>query len=161
MRGQERRPVSWRTLIEVLQDIQLHELARLIEEACPADVMDMEPSFPCRKNDEETAFTSLQSIVAILIAIISSLSLVAIGYWPEEPLNGYMNILKDTYQKQPVMDPDHWLQATVPFINLTLAEGDRNDPTYLSLDEVVNHVTKGSKILLESKVGQELESQLY
>ena len=45
IRGQERRPVSYRTLIEVLQDIQLHELAKHLM------LLDIKPSFPCRKND--------------------------------------------------------------------------------------------------------------
>jgi len=41
LRGQERRSISWRTLIEVLRDIEWCELAKRI-----ADIVDIEPSFP-------------------------------------------------------------------------------------------------------------------
>ena len=59
--------------------------------------------------------------MAILVAAIS---LLAIQYWPEKPVNGYKNVLRGTYQKQPVTDPDHWLHVVMPFIDLTLTEGD-------------------------------------
>ena len=134
LRGQGRRPVSWRTLIEVLQDIELSTLAGVIEEACSADVMDTEnipveesrranvmdteTSFPLRKTHQQTTLTSWQNIIstAILVATISLLVFLAIEYWPEKPLNGYvepekplngyMNVLNAIYQKQPVTDPD-------------------------------------------------------
>ena len=164
LRGQGRRPVSWRTLIEVLRDIELHALAGVIEEACSADVMDTEPSFPLRKIHQQPTLTSWQNIsVAILVATISVLVLLAIRYWPEKPLNGYMKVLKGTYQTQPVIDPDHWLYIVMPFVDLTLTEEDilpvrkpleyYMQDKYRSLDEVVNSVKEGSKILIEGRPG--------
>jgi len=92
----------------------LSTLAGVIEEACSADVMDTEPAFPQRKTRQQTILTSWQNIsITILVAIV-------IRYWPEKPLNGYVNILKGTYQKQPVS----WLHVVMPFIDLTLTEGD-------------------------------------
>ena len=161
LRGQGRRPVSWGTLIEVLRDIELRTLAGDLEDACSADVVDTEPSFPLRK---KTALTSWQITIAILVAAISLLAVLAIEYWPEKPANGYKNVLRGTYQKQPVTDPDHWLHVVMPFIDLTLTEGDippvrepleyRMQGKYnLTLDEVINSVKEGSKILVEGRPG--------
>ena len=67
---------------------------------------------------------------------------------------------------QPVTDPSHWLQVVMPFINLTLMESNTSEWTIrrsidsqlhgryqLSLDEVVDSVKKGSKILMEGRPG--------
>ena len=157
LRGQGRRPVSWRTLIEVLQDIELSTLAGVIEEACSADVMDTEPSFPPSRIHQQTTLTSWQNIsVAILVAAISLLVLLAIRYWPEKPLNGYMTVLKGTYKTQPVTDPDHWLHIVMPFVDLPIQEHidyHMQDKHNLSLDEVVSSVKEGSKILIEGRPG--------
>ena len=161
LRGQGRRPVSWGTLIEVLRDIELCTLAGDIEEACSAHVADTEPSFSMRKNHQQTALTSWQITIAILVAAISLLAVLAIEYWPEKPVNGYKNVLRGTYQKQPVTDPDHWLHVVMPFIDLTLTEEDippvrehRMRGKYnLTLDEVVNSVKEGSRILIEGRPG--------
>ena len=164
LRGQGRRPVSWRTLIEVLRDIQLRTLAGDIEEACSAHVVDSEPSFFIRKNHQPAGLTSWQ-MMTILVAAISLLAVLAIEYWPEKPVNCYRNILRGTYQKQPVTDPDHWLHVAMPFINLTLTERDippvrkpleyymQGKYNHLSLDEVVNSVKEGSRILIEGRPG--------
>ena len=165
LRGQGRRPVSWGTLIEVLRDIELGTLARDIEEACSAEVVETEPSFPLRKNHQQTALTSWQNMMmAILVAAISLLAVLAIQYWPEKPVNGYKNVLRGTYQKQPVTDPDRWLHVVMPFIDLTLTEGDippvrepleyRMQGKYnLTLDGVVNSVKEGSRMLIEGRPG--------
>ena len=161
LRGQGRRPVSWGTLIEVLRDIELGTLAGDLEEVCSADVMDTEP---LKKNHQQTALTSWQITIAILVAAISLLAVLAIEYWPEKPVNGYKNVLRGTYQKQPVTDPDHWLHVVMPFIDLTLTEGDpspvrkrfeyRMQGKYnLTVDGVVNSVKEGSKILIEGRPG--------
>ena len=163
LRGQGRRPASWRTLIEVLRDIELSTLAGEIEEACSAHVVDTEPSFSLRKNHQQTALTSWQITIAILAAI-SLFAKLAIEYWPEKPVNGYKNVLRGTYEKQHVTDPDHWLHVVMPFIDLTLTEGDimpvRESLEYhmqgkynLTLDEVVNSVKEGSRILIEGQPG--------
>jgi len=74
LRGQGRRPVSWRTLIEVLRDIELSTLAGVIEEACSADVMDTEPSLPPSRIHQQTTLTSWQTVsITILVATISLL----------------------------------------------------------------------------------------
>ena len=167
LRGQGRRPVSWRTLIEVLKVVELDTLAGDIEESCSAGVVDTEPLYPLRKTHQQTTLTSLQNIsivICIVVAIMSILVFLAIGYWPEKPLNGYVNVLKGTYQKQPVTDPDHWLHVVMPFIDLTLTERDipparehidyhMQDKHNLSLDEVVSSVKEGSKILIEGRPG--------
>ena len=83
------------------------------------------------------------------------------------PILEYAKVLNDTYQKQPVTDPNHWLQVVMPFINLTLTEGKMPEERTirrsiegqlhgryrLGLDEVVNSVKKGSKILMEGRPG--------
>ena len=164
LRGQGRRPVSWGTLIEVLRDIELGTLAGDLEEACSADVVDTEPSFPLRKNHPRTALTPWQITIAILVAAISLLAVLAIEYWLEKPVNGYKNILRSTYQNKSVTDPDHWLHVEMPFIDLTLTEGDpspvrkrfeyRMQGKYnLTVDGVVNSVKEGSKILIEGRPG--------
>jgi len=84
----------------------------------------------------------------------------------QSPILQYAKVLNDTYQMQPVTDPSHWLQIVMPFINLTLMESNKPERTIwtsiesqlcgryqLSLDEVVDSVKKGSKILMEGRPG--------
>ena len=83
------------------------------------------------------------------------------------PILEFAKVLNDTYQKQPVTDPSQWLQVpgvVMPFIDLTLTDENKTAMqrsiekqyrcTYeLSLDEVVNSVKKGSKILIKGEPG--------
>ena len=92
---------------------------------------------------------------------------VAISTTTQSPILEYKKILKDAYRKQPVTDPSQWLQVVMPFINLTLTEGIKPEERTvrrsiegqlhgrykLSLDEVVNSVKNGSKILMEGRPG--------
>jgi len=42
----------------------------------------------------------------------------------QQPVLQYAKVLKDMYKAMTATDPDHWLQISMPFINLTLTEGD-------------------------------------
>ena len=83
----------------------------------------------------------------------------------QSPILEYAKVLNAKYQMQPVTDPSHWLPVVMPFINLTLMESSKTEWTvrrsiesqlhgrYLSLNEVVESVKKGSKILMEGRPG--------
>ena len=196
LRGQGRTPVSWRTLIEVLRDIELGRLARDIEVTCLQGKITVNfsvwriSSLKFKKALFGVAVVSVivtfgylsiggftwnsitpPSIVPLAMdedwSIENGAPGVAISTTMQSPILEYNKVLKDVYQKQPVTDPNQWLQVMMPFINLTLTEGIKSEERTiqrsiegqlrgrykLSLDEVVNSVKNGSKILMEGRPG--------
>ena len=222
--GDGEKPVSWRTLVEVLRDIELGTLANDIETACKlGKIQAKSPGWrnPFLKlwRNRKALFAAVvvylvifllltqngvthPSIIPVLdedrsiengapvVATSTSMQLspileyakvvvdedqsienvapgVAISATMQSPILEYNKVLKDVYQKQPVTDPNQWLQVVMPFINLTLMEGIKpeertvrrsiegqlRDRYKLGLDEVVNSVKKGSKILMEGRPG--------
>jgi len=77
----------------------------------------------------------------------------------QQPVLQYAKVLKDMYKAMTATDPDHWLQISMPFINLTLTEGDNtawkrlHGSNKLSLDVIANNITDGSKVLMSGRPG--------
>ena len=201
--GGGKKPVSWRTLVEVLRDIKLGTLANDIETACKLGKIQAKSlawgnlSLNLWQN-RKTLFTAGVLVCLVIVGCfllftrngITQPSIiprpvyarfamdeyrsvenvapgVAISTTTQSPILEYNKVLKDVYQKQYVTDPNQWLQVVMPFINLTLTEGNKREEQTihrsiesqlhgrckLSLDEVVNSVKKGSKILMKGRPG--------
>ena len=194
--GGGKKPVSWRTLVEVLRDIKLGTLANDIETACKlGKIQAKSPTWGNLSlnlwQNRKTLFTAGVLVCLVIVGCFLLLTQngvthpsiipvldedqsienvapgVAISATMQSPILEYNKVLNDTYQKQPVTDPNQWLQVVMPFINLTLTEGIKpeertvrrsiegqlQDRYKLGLDEVVNSVKKGSKILMEGRPG--------
>ena len=201
--GDGNRPVSWRTLVKVLRDIELGTLANDIETACNLGKIQAKspvwrsPFLKLWRNQK----AQFAAVVLVYFVIVGYLLVelvtqngvthpsiipvyakvvmdgdrsienvapgVALSTTMQFPILEYNKVLKDVYQKQPVTDPNQWLQVMMPFINLTLTEGIKPEERTirrsiegqlhgryrLSLDEVVNSVKKDSKILMEGRPG--------
>ena len=75
----------------------------------------------------------------------------------------YSKVLKITYEMLNVTDPGHWLNISMPFIDLTLTEGDDlvngsiedqiQGRHNLSLAVIANSIASGSKLLMEGRPG--------
>ena len=128
LNGNGRQPTTWSTLVECLQDSDLNALADCINSVITSTLTP--DSWQC-------------DLEAMDI---------------QQPILEYGKVLKNTYEMQSVTDPGHWLQISMPFINLTLNEGDNtgkwlHGSNNLSLDEIANSITDGSKVLMSGRPG--------
>ena len=141
LQGKGRRPVTWSTLVKCLRESGLNTLADCID----STITSPSPDISLCKQRHILEYTKPID---------------------KRPILEYAELFQDKYLMHSVTDPEHWLPISMPFINLTLTEGDDRKQFLhgsieheiqgrrnVSLAVIVNNITDGSKVLMTGRPG--------